>query len=338
MTHPKRARRSEWRVLERCLKTLQLLLRGPVAADAIRQIIIDDAVANDQTLTVEEINRRFEEDRSRLRHNFGCTLEYTRAEDTYQLTGLDKPLIDLSEAAIRGLAFLRAAFRAEQVPNREIILPLIDEVTRLLPAGRQRAARRESGFIEMRFGLRDRDSIPDEVREAVQRACDERRQLEIRYRPASRADGLTLRHLLEPYRVYFDARQGHELVEGWWLESESTAYGRRIQDKFYSFRLGRIQEAKVLPTHFIRRRLPTKELTYRLSPKLARGGVSQQFEGSQIHINDDGSVTVRAQSVDLFTDLRALLRYGPECVVMGGEDARTEMRHLVQAMWEQYSG
>ncbi len=336
MSRSDNSRRSQWRVLDRCMTMLRLLLRGPAQADSLLQVIIDDAADDEQPITKGEASRRFEEDRSRLRQHFGCDITYVRGDDVYQLNSIDKPIIDLSDEAIRGLAFLRATFHPTHAPDRDTVLALVDEVTRLLPAARQQEALRESGFTELRLGIRDQDVIREDVREAVQRACDERRRLEILYLSPNRPDGLSVRHLLEPYRLYFDTKGGHYFLEAFSLESESATYGRRLQERLMRFRLGRIQEAYVQEKHFVPRRIPKKELVYRLSPEVARGGVSQQFEGSQIVLNEDGSATIRALSSNLFGDLRELLRYGAECEVLGGDEARDEMRRLVRAMGEIY--
>lgn len=106
----------------------------------------------------------------------------------------------------------------------------------------------------------------------------------------------------------------------------------------FDFRLGRMRNPKVLPTHFPlgKRPVPSYELSYELAPKVARLGVTEYFKDSKIEQREDGSAIVRATSTNLFQDLRILLHYGANCRVIGGEKAVHEMKALVEGMFKRY--
>jgi predicted DNA-binding transcriptional regulator YafY len=50
----------------------------------------------------------------------------------------------------------------------------------------------------------------------------------------------------------------------------------------------------------------------------------------------DGSVVVHGETEDVFWAVRALLHYGPNCQVLGGERMRAEMVRVVREMAKVY--
>ena len=83
---------------------------------------------------------------------------------------------------------------------------------------------------------------------------------------------------------------------------------------------------------------PSYPVVYQLAPQLARSGVTRHPEITILEIEqrDDGSALVRGETDSLFWAVRTLLRYGPNCRVLGGAEMLAEMRHTVTAMARQY--
>src|SRR5690606_22686881 len=76
---------------------------------------------------------------------------------------------------------------------------------------------------------------------------------------------------------------------------------------------------------------------YRLSPIIARLGVSEHFENHQVVNCEDGSAIVCAETDDLFDAVKTLLYYGENCEVLGGEELVATYRKTVTAMWQKIS-
>jgi len=329
------ARRSEWEVVDRCLALLLRLMKGPAASEELLEIVYEKTHQNGEDLTRSKALRRFEEDRARLKEHFRCEIDYDRSDNLYSLLDIGRPLFDLPSDALHGLAFLKSTFSNPAAPKSSEVKILLDRVTAILPKKTQRALL-EPGMLEFDLRQRDDDTILEDVWDAVETACGASRQLEFDYQSPKRTDGDLVHHLVEPYRYYFDPTRCHLYLECYWIHSYSHTGGHREQHKMNSFRLGRMQNPKVLPSHFLKRRIPQEELTYELAADIARLGVTKHFKDMQIINHEDGSVTVHAMSSNLFFDLRTLLHYGPNCRVIGGHKAVTEMHTLVNAMYGLY--
>ncbi|MCC7452333.1 MAG: WYL domain-containing protein [Anaerolineae bacterium] len=331
------ARRSQWDVLERCLAILQRLLRAPASSDELLRIIWEKAEEAEEKLSRSAALKRFEEDRRRLRETFGCDIQFERSTELYVLRGMDRALIDLADVSLRGLAFLQTTFNSPEAVMREDVQSLLDQILMLISSRRRRDLVRERGLLEVNLQPRDQDEILDGVWESVRTACGEHRQLEFHYVSPKQDDGMARTHLVEPIRYFFDPVRAHYYLEAYWLES-SGPKGRHLQNFVQLFRLGRIQDPQVLPRHFVpnRRSLPKHELVYELTAEVARLGVTRHFMDQQDFPQPDGSAIVKVQSHNLFFDLRTLLHYGPNCRVIGGEEARKQMQLLVEGMWRRY--
>jgi predicted DNA-binding transcriptional regulator YafY len=333
MAQDNHARRSQWRVLMRCLSLLRLLLRTPATTSALRQIVIDEAAGCGEHITVQTANERLEKDRARLRDILGCEIAFDYGTGLYSLLAVETPLFDVSEQAVRGLAFLQGNFADPAMPKHNEIKALMDEILRLLPLERQREVRHQRQTLELDIVVLDSDVIDERVWEAIHVACAEKRLLEFDYQARTRADKDTRRHLVEPNGYYL--RDGHYYLDAYWLESHGNQ--TVAQRRWQSFRIGRIAQPLILPTHFAaRERRGHAELIYVLSAQIARSGVTARFPNSRVEYHDDGSATVYARSSSLFTDLRVLLRYGPNCKVIGGETAVAEMQKLVRSVYQVY--
>lgn len=325
-------------VMARCLTLLARLLRGPAHAVELLKITAQSTEKYEDSFKVLEnsaLNRRFEEDRGRLKAWFGCEWDYDRKTTIYTLTAVNNPLFDLPNKALRGLAFLQTTFSGENVPMSQEVIALFDALLRIMPTDRREDLQRERGLLELNLNPRDKDLIPDEVMGAVRRACANHQQLEFAYWASSQTDGKPRIHCVEPRRYYFE--NGHYYLEAYCLETNGPK-GKVPQNEMRRYRLGRMAEAHLLPTRFIpgRRSIKHYELVYELSPEIARLGVTEHFPDSVVELHEDGSALIRTISLMLFFDLRTLLHYGPGCRVIGGDEAVKEMKTMVIQMYQRY--
>jgi predicted DNA-binding transcriptional regulator YafY len=142
-------------------------------------------------------------------------------------------------------------------------------------------------------------------------------------------------HRVEARKLYFDPARRHYYLWGYCHSAEGP-YGIWSPRRFIRYRIGRIipGSVQVLPDRFPAA-LPhvrTFQVRYRLSPRIARLGVSHHFDNTQVEVDDDGTATVSATTDDLFLTARTLLYYGPNCEVLGGKELLREFRRLVQEM------
>lgn len=330
-------RRSTWLVLRRCLTILHRLMHGQASRQELLQIIYDDSIATDEDITHREAKRRFEQDRERLRNEFGVELEYSRQSDEYLLLHIGSPLIDLPDDAINALAFLQQNFSHDNAPMQEEIHALLDIIIMILPVSRRRQLEKQRGLLEIELHVKDEDDIFEDVWQAIKSSISERRQLEFDYLSSNNTDGQLRRHLVEPIRYFFDITRKHYYLEVFWIESRSHIAIKDQGYKVFRFRIGRMQNPTVLPKHFApNRRAPTKELIYDLTADVARSGVTRHFSEMNVVEHPDGSARVHVLSKNLFFDLRQLLHYGDNCKVIGGDEALEQMQELVKSLYKQY--
>lgn len=329
-------RESEWRVLNRCLTLLLRLMRGGATTEDLHKIIIDD-VGNERKVSDKAVKRMFEEDKRRLKDWFHVEINFSRSNSQYELIHLGRSLVDLSEDAVRGFAFLEQTFSDDSAPAGVDVRSLLHAISVVIPYERRQEISKQRS-LEMELSTQDTDQIPPDVWEAVKTSTDHCRQLEFLYGSPQREDKVF--HQVEPIRYFFDVVRKHYYLEFFWLYSQSGAYGRTEQNyKVARFRLDRMSNPKVLPNHFNpNRRIPSQELIYELSANIARLDVTEHFPEMQVYPNEDGSVKVIAQSRDLFFDLRTLLHYGANCRVIGGEEALYQMKRLIKDMAKVYEG
>lgn len=302
------------------------------------EIIHADARQDGEELERDLARDRFEEDRARLRDWFAVDLRYDRSLDEYELINIDRPLIDLPEDGVQGLAFLEQTFNDNSAPMAGKVRSFLNIVMMLLPQDSRNQVEKQRGLLEMELGVRDEDEINANVWEAVKISVSERRCLEFDYMASRNQDGILRRHLVEPLRYFFDTERKHYYLEFIWLESRSPHKGIQDQNrKIGRFRLGRMSNPLVLMSHFpANQRIPTKELIYELQPIVARLGVTRHFPEMNIIYHEDGSARVHVKSRDLFFDLRTLLYYGANCRVIGGDEAVMEMRKLATSLASLY--
>jgi predicted DNA-binding transcriptional regulator YafY len=329
-------RASEWTVILRCLALIRRLLQADATGAELLDIIRQHD-AEPERLTPGQLQDRLEKDLKRLRTNLGYDVQYVHSERVYRLDAVEGGLVDLSDDALRGLAFLQKTFDQSDVVHSEEVRVLVAQVLRLLPEERARQAARMRGLLEVNLQARDTQPLDEPLLEDLMLACGTHREIEFAYLSPSYADGQPRRHHVQPLRVYLEPARRHYLLEARKLASAGIAMA---QPAVHEYRVERMRDLVLLPAHFrpVDARAQPKELVYRLKPEIARAGdVAEIVTGSVIQYLPDGSAEVHAVSHSLFRDVRALLFYGANCEVIGGEDARREMRALVQALAQTYS-
>jgi len=312
------------------------IMRGDATRQDLINIVMSHTDPNDDPLDRKAAEKRFENDRVRLRENLNWDFGFRQQDKTAYFKQNDRPFIDLSPEAIRGLAFIQQSFGASSTPHFIELKALTETLLLALSVERRYELDAQRSLLKLDLQPLDGDNVPDDVFEKIRTACAEHRLLEFDYYSSKQSDGVPRRHTVEPYNYYFenehyylDAECRHVLtVKGIWHPPQPTA----------PYRIGRMNNLEVLSSRFdaYRRTPKTLEVKYWLAPEIARYGATQRFKGSQIELQTDGSAIITFQSKNLFMDLRELLHYGANCRVLGGEQAVNEMKAIVAAMWQQY--
>jgi len=194
----------------------------------------------------------------------------------------------------------------------------------------------------MRMDLRRKDD--DKVHEKVQAAIDRtlgRQMLRFDYQAPGQEDGAPRRHTVQPWRLYFDTERHHLYLDAYRTAVDGP-HGLWTKGTWQRYRLGRIlpDGIEVLPDRLppTQPKRPRQRLEYLLAPSIARlGEVSHHFEDMKVHeVNANGWVRVTATTDDLFRAVRLLLKYGPNCEVIGGSEARRMMVSTIKSMADLY--
>lgn len=322
---------SSWRTARRCLNLLQRLMREPASGAELRQIIIDHAEdIGDGQIDGKALERRFEEDRVRLREWFGCDIKRDPETAAYTLKAIEYPLIDLSEEAREGLAFLRANFSSPNTLMGEEVRSLIEQITRIVPSETQKAITKRRKMIEMDVVVQHIGQIPDNIWFDIEATIGSRR-LAIHYQ--DRQDSQPWWYDIEPERWF---EEGKHLYLYGRCHAAHNPDKKNRENTHIRFRIDRIHQSRPLPEHFTPTRPRTYELEFQLAPELARNGVTELFKNQHVFYLEDDSAKVKVASENLFVDLRKLLRYGPLCQVIGGAEAVAEMKRIVRDLAKLY--
>jgi predicted DNA-binding transcriptional regulator YafY len=329
-------------VVRRCLAQLRRLQRGPATRDelieAARATVGRDAYGD---AIGRALDKRFEGDKHRLRDWLGLEWYYSRRAGTYEIVDVWEPLLDLSDEALAAIAFLQETFDPS-TPMHDAVQNLLGSLVGYLSPERRGDLERQRTALQVEWGQRDDDVIPPDVQAGLSRAYVERRLVAFDYLSPGHADGVPRRHVVEPWEPFFDAVRGHYYLRGYCRYSDGPL-GRRSQNRYIRYRLGRMSNLEVLPPKLPPSppKAPRVELVYQLAPKIARRGEVTRHPGITILATEaqpDGSLIVRAETEDAWWAVRTLLHYGPNCQVLGGGEALWEMRRTVREMGRVYEG
>ncbi|HEY89857.1 MAG TPA: WYL domain-containing protein [Thermoflexia bacterium] len=328
-------------VMRRCLALLRRLQRGPASKEELIAAVRAQPIPEPYGATSgRALARRFDGDKQRLKDIFGAQWRYQRSTGKYELIDLWESILDLPDADLAALAFLQELFEP-RAPNYTAVQHLLSLLLSYLSPERRGELERQRTALAVKWGRRDDDEIASPVADGLQKALIHHRLVEFDYYSPAQPDGEPRRHIVEPWKRYFDSVRGHYYLHGYCRQTTSAAYGPRRQQHYFHYRLGRIRNLKLLPD-----KLPSSprqthrfQLDYQLAPEIARRGEVSRHPGITILAREpqaDGGMLVHAKTDDIWWAVRTLLHYGPNCKVLGGYEARYEMRQTVQRLAQLY--
>jgi len=336
------SRESQWLVLRRCLAIVRQLQRGPADKDTLMTAVRVSEFPQDpynEADGAEEtrLTKKFEKDLWRIRHKLGIGVRLDRQTGRYHLEKVGaNGLIALPTDALSTLAFLYNTFQPD-APEATPVRSLLDTLLSYLPEQQLRAVQRQRAILNLELRELDEGDIDPRVLRAVQKAVRERRLLEFDYLSPRHDPPAPRRHRVEPYDFVF--RQGHYYLEGYCLRWKGPL-GEKDHAGYFSYRLVYMQpeSIRVLPDKLPPgpRRVRRYRLRYELSPRIARGDVSQHFEEMVVARREDGWAEVTATITDPFAAAKRLLHYGQHCRVLEPPEVVRLMREEVRGMMELY--
>lgn len=329
-------RDSEWMVVRRCLELVLCIMRGDAQKQDLIDIVMSHTDPADEPLSRKSAEKRFENDRVRLRENLNWDFGFRPEDGVAYFKQSERPFIDMSPQAIRGLAFLRQSFGSRNTPFFTEISALTETMLLALSDARRHEVETQRALIKLDLQPRDGDDIPTEVFEKIRTACAEHRLLEFDYYSPKQSDRAPRRHTVKPFDYYFD--DGHYYLDAECQHILTPKGPWRPPNPMSPYRIGHMNNVDVLPDKFdaYRRPVRTVEVRYWLAPEIARRGVTHRFAESKVEMQEDSSAIITFQSKNLFMDLRELLHYGGNCRVLGGDQALREMKTIVASMWRHY--
>jgi len=322
------------------LALFRRLLRGPASREELIESVLQQVDSEAYGVASgRALGKRFESDKAKLREVFGLHLRYRRSSAAYEIEACDEALLDLCDEDLSALAFLHETFGPD-APQSERVQRLLQCLRGLLSDERRAMVESQCQALQVQWGQRDQDVIPADVEAALTRAITQRRLVCFDYLSPGHADGLARRHTVEPWERYFDSTRGHHYLRGY-CRRISGPPGSVPPGRYLHYRLGRIRHVELLPEKLPPQPPPTPryDVVYRLSPSIARrGDVSRQpgIEMLSAEPQPDGSMIVRGRTDDVWWAMQALLHYGASCEVLGGVEAREQMRQFVRDMAKAY--
>lgn len=344
-------RESEWLVIKRCLALIRRLQRGPATRGQLLEAMLAVERQGADALTVEQarklaaepgeaLARRLEHDLARIRNEFGVVIRFDRRQGSYAITDTWTGLLDLPDDDLATMAWLEETFGLDS-PQHDEVHALLSRLRLYLGMDRRGEILRRRDALRLEFEQRDNDEIPLETWEQLGRALGRRLRIEFDYLSPEYGDGLPRRHVADPYEApYFNPGTGHFYLWAW-CQSETGAEGRKTPRDYYHYRLGRMQNVRVLPDKLppYAPRAPRYEVVYHLAPRVARTGVSRPRDivVDAIEPQADGGAIVRGTTESIFWAIQSLMHYRENCRVLGGPELLAAMRETVKMMAKMYA-
>lgn len=330
---------SKWHVLQRCLAILQRLQQGPIDRAGLMQAVREFVIEPYGDGSADAQRKRFERDIENLRDQLLVKIDCPPPEYKYCLID-PGPLagIGLSQESLYGLAFLFNTFTTESGAN-SVVQPLLDGILRILPTHQQRQLTKFSSTLELSLQRLDTGNIAPIVWEKVRAAVQKHQLLRFKYIARRHEERLPRTHTVEPYVFRFF--RGHYELKAY-CRHWTNPYGQeRHEVGWFRYRLDQIQidnieilPDKLPPGQRAQRLVP---VSYRLSPSLARGGISQYFEDMRVGEPDsEGWIEISGKTDDLFEAERVFLAYGEHCLVLSPSELVRKMRKGVEEMAKLY--
>lgn len=283
---------------------------------------------------------RFERDLKNVRNWFEADIDWHRASGLYYLRSPNPyAKFAMSDEALSGLAFLMDAFDFEgQI--RDLVKPLFETLQGVLTAQQAQDLERVGSTLHLKFKALEGTKINATVWQKVNYAIATRCVLKFDYIAPRHTNKEPRTHIVEPYDpIRF--HKGHFELSAYCQKWRNPHGMEKTDAGWIRYRLDRIQSdgLEVLP-EVLKLRQRQRRLTpirYSISPRLARGGVSQYFEDMEVHQPDDqGWVTVTGKATDLFEAERIFLAYGQHCIVHEPPQLVQRMKQAVKGMAENY--
>ncbi len=331
--------------LQRCLSLLRYLQQRPGTREQLMEHVRRELGPGvyDRTKSPKALESQFSKDIQFLRETLEVDIpSVDRGTGFYELAGFGafRPLA-LDEEKLEALALLSNVF-PEEAPRGTAVRRLLEHVQELLAEKQRKLLRTRESHLWIPLEIKEAEQISPRVYGSLREAVRSGRALRFAYRSPAQLDGQPRIHTVWPERLILDPARGHLYLSAYWIASEGPL-GRFEQRRWQRFRLDRILDDDhlcVLPEKLppTLPRKPRYRLEYRLAPTIAaRGQVTRHFEEMEVHGPDtQGWVQVTGWTDDLFSAVRLLLEYGPNCQVTGGPEARAEMEKLVRAMAKVY--
>ncbi len=333
-------RESHWLVLRRCLAILRRLQRGPANREILIQAVLraegEEAYGGAKG---KVLNKRFQNDIQRIREHLGVVIRYDRKRRVYDIQDTWTPLLDLPDEDLATLAWLEETFD-EESPHHEEVQALVDRLRIFLSMKRQAEVARQRHLLRLRLTRRDEESIPEAIWQALARALEWKLRVSLTYRSPQQADEQPRVHIVDIFEPPF-FEDGHFYMRGY-CRYTTGPKGRYDMRRYVDYRMDRIEDIEVLPE-----RIPPEppspphyEVIYRLSPAVARQGVSRSrwIAIDEIKRQEDGSAIVYGSTGDIFRVRQFLMRYREHCIVLGGPELRQAMQESVERMAKIYAG
>ena len=332
-------RESHWLVIRRCLAILRRLQRGPASREALISAVLlaegDEAYGGAKG---KVLNKRFDNDLRRIRKHLGVEIAFDRKRGVYDIKDTWTPLLDLPDQDLSTLAWLEETFD-EESPHHDEVQALVDRLRLFLSVDRRTEMLRQRHLLRLRLTRRDEEPIPEAIWQALARALEWKLRVSLTYRSPQQADEQPRVHIVDIFEPPF-FEDGHFYVRGYCRYTVGPK-GRYEMRRYVDYRMDRIEEIEVLPE-----RIPPEspsppryEVIYRLSPAVARRGVSRSrwILIEEVKRQEDGSAVVYGSTGDIFRARQFLMRYREHCIVLGGPELRQAMQESVEKMAKIYA-
>ena len=294
-------RESTWMVIRRCMSIIRCAQRGPASREELIQAMLRAENPDDDGDPEDEraLQLRLEKDLQRIRERLLIDLYFDPQAGGYVIKDTWLPLLDLPDEDLVTIAWLEQTF-GHETPKHDEVHAFLGRLRLYLDPERVRLIEEARTALEMDLRQRDEDEIQPGVYTDLTKAFVSRRQVELVYLSPQYEDGQLRRHIVEPYEpYYFDATRGHYYLRAYCRRVEGSE-GVQHPHTYYTYRLGRIQELRVLPRKLspVAPRPPRYEVIYQLAPEIARLGVTRhpEIEVHEVERREDGSAVVRGET------------------------------------------
>ena len=318
-----------WDAMKRALLLLQLLKQEPMSK---RQLMAGVRIVLPGSYVEENgkaNSRTFERDLENVRYRLGATVEWNSRIRQYVLLDPGPYLrSELSAEALSGMAFLKDSFTTSE-EIQAVIRPLLNWIEQSLSDDQLRQLTHQQTPIQLNIQRVSEGEIHPTVWQKINYAIRQRRIVAFHYASPIHEKTESRRHTVEPYEHFF--RNGHFYLKAYclrWVAPNGFENGGFWANPY---RLDYIlPDDIVLSKTFVHRqkRVRQTKIRYRLSPQIARGGISRYFSDMTVEELEDGWVEVTAFTDNEFEAYRTLLAYGTQCIVVEPEELIARMKQV----------